>query len=96
MKIRCKECKTIYDNSEKYCPYCFNRTNTADRYKVSQGGNRIEGSEMEKRKNAQFDYQKRATSKFKKKESNEKIKTALKIGLGILILVLSILLDIFA
>lgn len=26
MKIRCKECKTIYDDSEKYCPYCFTRT----------------------------------------------------------------------
>lgn len=26
MKIRCRNCKTIYDNKEKYCPYCFART----------------------------------------------------------------------
>ncbi len=26
MKIRCKECNTVYDSSEKYCPYCFTKT----------------------------------------------------------------------
>lgn len=26
MKIRCRECKTVYDNQEKYCPYCYART----------------------------------------------------------------------
>lgn len=38
MKIRCRECKTIYDNSEKYCPYCFSRTNPHDCYHLNVDG----------------------------------------------------------
>lgn len=38
MKIRCKECKTVYDNSEKYCPFCFERTNATSRSRVRIDG----------------------------------------------------------
>ncbi len=31
MKIRCRECKTIYDSKEKYCPFCYARTNPKPR-----------------------------------------------------------------
>lgn len=44
MKIRCRECKTIYDDSEKYCPYCFTRTKPNESYAVRMG--RIEGKAM--------------------------------------------------
>lgn len=70
MLIKCKECKTIYDNSEKYCPYCFTRTNSIVRYRSSVDGRRIEGSEMKKREKINDNYQKRCQSKFKNSKSN--------------------------
>ncbi|MGN1344534.1 MAG: hypothetical protein ACI4U3_08135 [Traorella sp.] len=36
MKIRCKECNTVYDSNEKYCPYCFNRTVRHDCYHLNE------------------------------------------------------------
>lgn len=71
MKIKCTECKTIYDSSEKYCPYCFNRTNRHDCYNLNSESVRFEGSALreQKTRSNQFNYQKRATSKYKKKKN---------------------------
>ena len=68
MKIKCRECKTIYDSSEKYCPYCFSRTKPHDCYHLSMDGSHVEGSAMKKRSREvkQFNYRKRASSKYKK------------------------------
>lgn len=35
MKIKCRECNTIYDDKEKYCPYCFSRTNPHNCYHLN-------------------------------------------------------------
>ena len=72
MKIKCTECKTIYDSPEKYCPYCFNRTNRHDCYNLNSESVRFEGSALreQKTRSNQFNYQKRATSKYKKKKTS--------------------------
>lgn len=73
MKIKCRECKTIYDDNEKYCPYCFTRTKEIVRYRTSLDNNRLEGSVMKKREATKFNYQKRATTKFKNKKKSSMI-----------------------
>ena len=70
MMIKCRECKTVYDDKEKYCPYCFTRTKAVVRYRTNMDNNRLEGSVMKKRSSTNFDYQKRATTKFKTKRTN--------------------------
>lgn len=85
MKIKCKICNTVYDNKEKYCPYCFNRTTrnhdcynlnseevySKDKYK-SASSNLYEGKAIQNQRNRanSFNYQKRATTKFKTKKVN--------------------------
>ncbi len=68
MKIKCKECKTIYDNSEKYCPYCFNRTDRIVRFKASVDA-RPESPLMEKREKTPYNYRARKTTKYKNKKN---------------------------
>ena len=85
MKIRCKICNTVYDNKEKYCPYCFNRTTknhdcynldseivySKDNYRKPD--NKIyEGSAIQRQKARQksFNYQQRSTTKYKNKKMN--------------------------
>lgn len=70
MMIKCKVCKTIYDDKEKYCPYCFTRTKTIVRYRTDMENNCFEGSEMKKRAATKFNYRKRATTKYNKKKIN--------------------------
>lgn len=85
MKIKCRECKTIYDDSEKYCPYCFNRTtrnhdcynlNSEAVYSKNDYRNTnkklYEGKAIQNQRNRanSFNYQKRATTKFKTKKTN--------------------------
>ena len=85
MKIKCKECNTIYDSNEKYCPYCFNRTNRHNCYQLNseevysknnsnyRQTNRslYEGKAIQQQRNraASFNYQQRSTSKYKKKNT---------------------------
>lgn len=70
MMIKCKECKTIYNDNEKYCPFCFTRTNKVVRYRTNMDENRLESSVMKKRAATNFDYQKRTTTKYKKSKIN--------------------------
>lgn len=95
MKIRCKECKTIYDNSEKYCPYCFARTNAVVRYKASVDNNRVEGSVMKKRAAASYNYQKRATTKYKaknhKSQNMENVIKTIAIIIAFIVFVLNVI-----
>lgn len=70
MMIKCRECKTVYDDNEKYCPFCFTRTKEVVRYRTNMDTNRLEGSEMKKRAATKFNYQKRATTKYKTKKAN--------------------------
>ena len=85
MKIKCKECKTVYDNKEKYCPYCFNRTKrnhdcfdlnseaiySQDKYR-RPSTQIYEGKAIQNQQNRanSFNYQKRSASKYKKQTAN--------------------------
>lgn len=95
MKIRCRECKTIYDNSEKYCPYCFTRTNAVVRYKANVDNNRVEGSVMKKRVSSTYNYQKRATTKYKAKKNKiqdkESITKTIAIIIAFIVFVLNVI-----
>ena len=110
MKIKCKVCNTVYDNKEKYCPYCFNRTyRTHDCYnlnseivyskdKYKQTDTSIyEGKAIQNQRARanSFNYQQRSTSKYKKNKMNPV--TALTTGLlvGFGMVFLSIFLMIF-
>ena len=88
MKIKCKICDTVYDNKEKYCPFCFNRTTrnhdcynldseaVYSKNKYRQNNTSLyEGSAIQKQRNraASFNYQQRATSKYKKKNNTNPI-----------------------
>ena len=79
MKIKCKVCNTIYDNKEKYCPYCFNRTfRNHDCYnlnsevvyskdKYRQPDRKLyEGKAIQNQRNRanSFNYQQRSKSKY--------------------------------
>ena len=79
MKIKCKICNTVYDNKEKYCPYCFNRTvrnhdcynlNSEDvynkgKYKQLNHSNEGKAIQVQRERANSFNYQKRSTTKFK-------------------------------
>lgn len=69
MLIKCRECKTVYDDNEKYCPFCFTRTKEIVRYRTNVDS-RLEGSVMKKRAATKFNYQKRATTKYKPKKTS--------------------------
>lgn len=85
MKIKCKVCNTVYDNKEKYCPYCFNRTfRNHDCYnlnsevvynkeKYRQTDRKLyEGKAIlnQRERANSFNYQKRTTSKYKNNKVN--------------------------
>lgn len=111
MKIKCKVCNTVYDNKEKYCPYCFNRTYrnhdcynlnseivySKDKYKKTDKSI-YEGKAIQNQRNRAntFNYQQRSTSKFKKNKKMDPV-TALTTGLIIVfgIVFFSIFITIF-
>ena len=107
MKIKCKICNTVYDNKEKYCPYCFNRTvRNHDCYnldseivyskdKYRQPDKMIyEGSAIQKQKARQssFNYQQRSTSKYKQ---NRKMSPAATISTVFLIMFVMVFISMF-
>lgn len=88
MKIKCKICNTVYDNKDKYCPYCFNRTkrthdcynlNSEDVYskdKYKQTNQKLyEGkaiNQQRERANS-FNYQKRTTTRYNNKKNTNPV-----------------------
>ena len=90
MKIRCRECKTIYDDSEKYCPYSFTRTKPKESYTVRIGP--IEEKTVSKiRSNRPLNRVQRERKKFIKEKQKKKKSTIFNMIVYIIIIMMLVM-----
>ncbi len=90
MKIRCRECKTIYDDSEKYCPYCFTRTKPKESYTV-RGGPIEEKTVSKIRSNRPLNRVQRERKEFIKGKLKEKKSTIFNMIVYIIIIMMLVM-----